>query len=184
MNETVAIIPCTNQKSDIAGPAREVWQGAHFQLTLAHAEMFYDKVLVLSYKYGLIDPDLVIEPYDVDIRYAAAKQRLEWWWEVREDIKELGETKPKLVALYTGHTERQRIVREMVRNDIFNVIEPWENAKVGERMQLVYDGIAPFDEEKLANGGYALDPSVAEPKKRGRPKKEKTDDLAMEWEEE
>ncbi len=184
MNETYAIIPCTNQKSDIPGPAREVWQGAHFQLTLAHAEMFYDKVLVLSYKYGFIDPDFEIEPYDVDIRYAAAKQKLEWWWEVRDDIKKLAKEEPKLVALYTGQTERQRIIREFVRNEIFNVIEPWENAKIGQRMQLVYDGDPPFDEEKLTNGDYALDPSVAIPKQRGRPKKEKQEEVAMEWEEE
>jgi hypothetical protein len=181
MNETVAIIPCTNQKSNVAGPAREVWQGAHFQLTLAHAELFYDRVLVMSYKYGFISPDEIIEPYDIDIRYSSAGDRLKWWWKIREDIKKLGTEEPKLVALYTGY-DTQRVIREFVRNEMYNVIQPWEGSRVGERMQLVYDGVPPFDPAKLEAGDYALPPSAGELPKRGRPPKGETEEVAMEWE--
>lgn len=184
--ETYAIIPCTRQKAAVSGPAREVWSGAHFQLVLAHAEIFYDKVLVMSYKYGLIDPDMEIEPYDIDIRYASAKARLEWWFVLRKQIRELIEEKPLLVAMYTGGFERERILREFVRNGFREVIVPWENLAHGQRMQAVYDGDPPFDLEKLEAGEYTLPENFAEPKRRGRPKK--TDvpvvdtDEPIEWE--
>lgn len=156
MGETVAIIPCTNQKSDEPGKARDVWIGNHFQLVLAHTEMFYDKILVMSYKYGLIDPDQWIEPYDIDMRTARAAERLRWWFGLKGDIKKLSEEKPLLVALYTGNLERTRIITEFIRNDIRQVIVPFEGATVGQRMALVYDCIPPFDLDKAEGGGYEL----------------------------
>lgn len=173
--ETVAIIPCTNQKSAVPGPAREVWQGGHFQLILAHAEMFYDKVYILSFKYGLIEPDFEIEPYDINIQYSSAVDKLKWWWLVKDHIKKLVETKPGLVAVYTGYHayERKRMMREFVKNGFRNVIVPFDGATIGQRMQRVYDGDAPFDPEKLKAGEYALPDTFDMVGKPGRPRKQK-----------
>ena len=152
----VAIIPCTSQKSETPGPAREVWTGSHFQYTLLHAEEFYDKVLVMSYKYGFIDPGFEIEPYDINIQNEPAIDRLKWWWLVKEDIKEVADQKPELVAIYTGNFERARIIREFFLCGVRNIVIPWEGLGVGERMQQVYDRTVPFDEERLTKGEYAL----------------------------
>lgn len=152
----IAIIPCTNQKTDSPGPAREVWKGSHFQFTLLHAETFYDKVLIMSYKYGFIDPDYEIEPYDINIQHQPAVERLKWWWLVREHIQEVAELKPELVAIYTGNFERDRIIKEFFQHGVRNIIVPWEGLGVGERMQQVYDRVLPYDEIKLKAGDYSL----------------------------
>lgn len=154
--ETVAIIPCTNQKSEVPGKARDVWIGGHFQLVLAHAEIFYDRVLVMSYKYGLISPDDPIEPYDIDIRTGSAGDKLRWWYKMREDIRELAKTEPLLVALYTGNIERERIIREFVRNGVRQVIVPFDGASIGKRMEMVYDLEEPFNRARAEAGEYAL----------------------------
>lgn len=153
---SVAIIPCTNQKSDVPGPAREVWIGHHFQLVLAHAEMFYDRVYVMSYKYGFIDPDFQIMPYDIDIKNSKAADKLRWWFNLRSDIRLLASWNPLLVALYTGDVERDRIIREFVRAGTRQVILPFEGLSIGKRMAQVYDCEAPFDPKKAAAGSYAL----------------------------
>lgn len=181
--DRVAIIPCTNQKSTVPGPAREVWQGANFQLTLYHAEKYYDRVFIMSYKYGLIEPDTLIEPYDIDLKTASAAERLEWWWTVREHIKKLAEEHPDLIAVYTGKFERNRFLREFVRNGYRRLIIPWESDAIGQRMQKIYDDIPPYDMEEVTAGKYDLPESFAEPKKRGRPKKKKEEDSPdMDWE--
>jgi hypothetical protein len=162
VKETVAIIPCTNQKTTTPGKARDVWVGAHFQLILAHAEMFYDKVLVMSYKYGFIDPDFEIEPYDIDIRTAKAADRLKWWFAVKKDIENLSKEEPQLVALYTGDTERARIIREFYKNGVKQIIVPFEGLSVGKRMQRVYDCDPPFDRDRALAGAYELDESVTD----------------------
>lgn len=183
MSKTVAIIPCTNQKSDRPGPAREVWAGNHFQLILAHAEMFYDDVYIMSYKYGLIGPDMQIEPYDIDLRTANAGARLRWWALMKGHIKELSETKPLLVALYTGNVERERIIAEFVRNGVEQVITPFEGLKVGARMAKVYDLEPPFDLDKAKNGEYKVSQDWKTQEKGNKylpPMTNMTDDI--EWE--
>ena len=180
-DETIAIIPCTNQKSKVAGPAHEVWQGAHFQLTLYHAQKWYDKVLIMSYKYGLIPPDFFIEPYDIDLQFASASEKLEWWWAVKDQIKELVADEPKLIGIHTGDFERKRFIREFVRNGFRTITIPWEGVPIGERMQMVYDDIPPFDLDKAAAGEYDLPEDYGAPKKRGRPKKVLPEELEAEW---
>jgi hypothetical protein len=183
---TLAIIPCTGQKSDEAsGPAEEIWIGSHFQLVLAHVEMFYDEVLVLSYKYGLISPKKVIESYDIDMRIAKARDKIRWWFMVKQQIDGLarGETPPALVALYTGHFERDRIIREFVKEGVNQVIVPFEGKGIGQRQQAVYDCEPPFDEIKIKNGEYAVKltaDGMAASSKYLPPPTKLTDDI--EWE--
>jgi len=185
--KTLAIIPCTNQKADEPMKARDLWVGSHFQFVLAHAELFYDKVLIMSYKYGLISPDDVIEPYDYDVRNASAVEKLKWWWALREDIIEVcaAEDKPDLVALYTGGFERDRIMREFVRNGVRQVIVPFEGRGIGQRMSLVYDCVPPFDREKAEAGGYALPEDFGEKGSGGKyaPPATEIDETTVEWEE-
>jgi len=187
--QTLAIIPCTNQKAEQPGKARDLWIGNHFQLILAHAEMFYDKVMIMSYKYGLIGPDEWIEPYDIDIRYAKAADKLKWWFALRTQIIEMGksEDKPGLIALYTGNFERDRIMREFVRNGMKQVIVPFEGASVGQRMAKVYDCIEPFDREKAEAGGYELPDNFGESGATGEaakyaPPASEIDPTDVEWE--
>lgn len=176
----VALIPCTNQKADKPGPAREVWTGSHFQFTLLHAETFYDKVYIMSYKYGFITPDTVIEPYDLNIQNRPAVERLQWWWIIKEDIaRVVKEDNPTLFAIYTGNYERERIIRELFVNGVRNIIVPWEGLGIGERMQAVYDKVIPFSEEALAEGKYTLPEDFLE-KPQELPAKEDSD---LEWEE-
>lgn len=150
--------------------------------------MWYDKVYVMSYKYGLIDPDMEIEPYDINIRYSSAKDKLLWWATLRKQIVKLvEEEKPKLVALYTGNYERERVMREFVRAGFREVIIPFSDCTVGQRMQRVYDMDPPFTLEELEAGKYTLPENFGEPKRRGRPPKEKQESILpddeIEWEE-
>lgn len=184
--DTWAIIPCTNQKTSTPGKARDVWNGNHFQLTLAVVELYFPNVLIMSYKYGLIDPDQWIEPYDIDIRTASAADKLKWWWKMRDDIKDLSEKKPLLVAMYTGDVERERILREFVKNGVKQVILPWEGKSIGKRMQAAYDGEPPFEPEKARNHEYDLPDDFDKPTETGGtnkylpPPTQLTDDIKWE----
>jgi hypothetical protein len=157
---SLAIIPCTGQKDpDMEeGPAEEIWVGAHFQYTLAHVEMMYDKVLVLSYKYGLISPSQIIETYDIDLRYAKPREKIRWWFVVRDHIIKIAtEDPPLLVGLYTGSFFRDRVTREFVKNGVDQIITPWEGKGIGLRQAAVFDAVAPFEIERARNHEYKID---------------------------
>lgn len=71
----VFIVPCAAEKIDVAAPARALYASDNFQYILAGAEAEAAahardmgegaKVMILSAKYGLLDLDQVVAPYDV-----------------------------------------------------------------------------------------------------------------------
>ena len=184
---TLAIIPCTGQKDpDMEeGPAEEIWMGSHFQYTLAHVEMMYDEVLVLSYKYGLISPKMVIESYDIDMRVARPREKIRWWFLVRDHIIKIAgeDPPPDLVGLYTGSFFRDRMVREFYKHGVEQIITPWEGKGIGLRQAAVFDAIPPFDPDKVKTGEYKIkvDETTGAPKNNYLPPESKITE-PIKWE--
>ena len=140
------------------GPAQEIWVGAHFQYTLIYVETFFDKVLVMSYKYGLISPTDTIQSYDIDMRVAKPREHIRWWYLLKAQIDKLAdEDPPALVGLFTGNFERDRVVREFVKHGVDQLIVPWEGKGIGLRQQAVFDAEPPFDPEKVKRGEYKVE---------------------------
>lgn len=67
----VCVIPCGGEKLDHSAPARDLYTSSTFRLAwdAAMAEVkAYDgdsRILILSALHGLIDPETIIDPYDV-----------------------------------------------------------------------------------------------------------------------
>jgi hypothetical protein len=63
------VIPCGGQKAPHSAAARDLYTGAMFRHTLAAAEAEASavggRVLILSAKYGLVEPATVLSPYDI-----------------------------------------------------------------------------------------------------------------------
>lgn len=89
------IIPCGGAKLDRAAPARALYVGAMFRHTLDNATRCAAldeaagygpaRVLILSARHGLVDPDQILEPYDLQIGQPGSipaatltAQALEW----------------------------------------------------------------------------------------------------------
>jgi hypothetical protein len=160
MTYTLAVIPCTGQKNpDLQeAPAEEIWTGNHFQLTLAYTELFFDRVMVMSYKYGLIEPSTVIQTYDIDMRVEKARARIRWWYLLKGQIDKMAdEDPPSLVGLFTGSFERDRVIREFVKHGVDQVIVPWEGKGIGQRQAAVYDAEPPFEPDKVKEGKYKVE---------------------------
>lgn len=66
----VSIAQCTNLKNDEQMPAGELYTAsAYFRDQKAYAEAVADRWFIQSAKYGLLDPERVIEPYDLRPRH-------------------------------------------------------------------------------------------------------------------
>jgi hypothetical protein len=61
----VFLIGCSKTKLDHAAQAQHLYRGHLFKLSLAYAQnMAPDAIFILSAKYGLLELDTEIEPYD------------------------------------------------------------------------------------------------------------------------
>lgn len=69
MTGPIFIVPCGDAKLDHAAPARDLYTGSQFRyvfpLAEAAAQATGGAVLILSALHGLVEPDRVIEPYNV-----------------------------------------------------------------------------------------------------------------------
>lgn len=61
----VGLVGCASAKLSRPAPARDLYTSALFRKASAYAERECDLWFILSAKHGLLDPDEVIEPYDV-----------------------------------------------------------------------------------------------------------------------
>jgi hypothetical protein len=67
---TVLVVPCSGKKLDHAAPARELYRGTLTTMGLAAAASIAQahvgtSTLILSALHGLLDPELVVAPYDL-----------------------------------------------------------------------------------------------------------------------
>lgn len=75
----VGLVGCTKSKQPTAAPARELYMpSALFRGRRAYVERTCDRWFVLSAKYGLVEPETVVAPYDQMLTKASEPERREW----------------------------------------------------------------------------------------------------------
>ena len=89
----VGLVGCTKSKRTVASSARDLYDPSTlFRGRRAYVERTCDRWFILSALYGLVDPDDVIEPYDVALKSASTAERRAWSRSVLESLRtELGD---------------------------------------------------------------------------------------------
>ena len=85
----IALIGCTSKKQDHTCPAIEMYsKSSYFNKKLKYCKNAnIDIIFILSAKYGLLDPDTIIEPYNVFLKNQTKDYKLEWNKRVLEDLR-------------------------------------------------------------------------------------------------
>lgn len=83
------LIGAGKRKVDEAAPAHDLYTGSLFRLRRAHAERAGLPWFVLSPKYGLVEPDELLEPYDLAMIRQPVAYRREWSATVAVRVGEL-----------------------------------------------------------------------------------------------
>jgi len=88
----VGLIACTKSKLDRPAPARELYSASDlFRKAAAYCDAYLDGWFVLSAKYGLVEPERVLEPYDLTLKRMPSSERRRWGSQVAEELHQLGE---------------------------------------------------------------------------------------------
>jgi hypothetical protein len=76
----IGLVACSRRKARDAAPARELYASCLFRAALAYAERHYGpgQWLILSARHGLVEPDSVLNPYDLSLRQLSAREREAW----------------------------------------------------------------------------------------------------------
>ncbi len=88
----IAILTCSQRKAKIATTAGNMYKSSLFVLRKRYAKevLGCDKIYILSAKYGLIEENEIIEPYNTKINELSEEEYIDWQCQViTQYLKEL-----------------------------------------------------------------------------------------------
>jgi len=88
----IGLIACTKAKLNRPAPARELYSASDlFRKAAAYCDAYLDGWFVLSAKYELVEPERVLEPYDVTLKRMPSSERRRWGTQVATQLRQLGD---------------------------------------------------------------------------------------------
>jgi hypothetical protein len=113
MSTPLGIITCSKQKLGAPAPAADLYAPSRlFSMALEQARAEDLEVLILSSKYGLVRPETVLAPYDVDIKTMSQMQNLAWQGLLETQVTALlSIARPACVWLFAGSEYRAPVLR-------------------------------------------------------------------------
>lgn len=103
----VGLVGCVKAKRRGAAPARELYSSALFVARRRYVENSCDEWWILSAKYGVLDLDEVIAPYDMTLAGLSASERYQWSLGVLEALdRRVGLVSGDVVEVHAGSLYR------------------------------------------------------------------------------
>ena len=85
----IALISCSKEKVNYACPAYELYSASNlFSLSYQYAQKHADKIYILSAKYGLVEENQPLEPYNQTLKEMSRQEQLQWAEEVLQKLEE------------------------------------------------------------------------------------------------
>jgi cytoplasmic iron level regulating protein YaaA (DUF328/UPF0246 family) len=84
----IAFISCSKTKLGYPAPACKLYQGTLFKKSLKYCTDNFDVVYILSAKYGLLELNQIIEPYEETLNNKTKIERKIWSEKVKKQIQE------------------------------------------------------------------------------------------------
>lgn len=93
-----ALIACSKKKKRFPCAAERLYQGGLFSLSMQYCKQSqkFDKIYILSAKYGLLNLKQKIEPYDLHIDRLKKEQYRKWITKVKKQMRHEGIHKDKI----------------------------------------------------------------------------------------
>lgn len=128
----ICLVSCVSSKRSSPAPAGDLYTSPLFRGARQFAESRFDRWFILSAKYGLVEPQQVIAPYDQTLKQMPKKERLRW----AEDI--LDALKPQLragdlVAFVAGQDYREFVAPMLIEHGI-HVETPLQGLSIGRQL--------------------------------------------------
>jgi hypothetical protein len=128
---TIVLISCVSKKLPYKAKARELYVSPLFRLNLQYAQKLTPtRIFILSAKFGLVNLDDEIEPYDITLNNMSVADRRAWSQKVLEQMKEFCELNRDHFIILAGQKYRQYLLSHLKSYDIL-----MEGLRIGKQLQ-------------------------------------------------
>lgn len=127
----IVLVACASKKGVERARAKDLYQSWLFKMNLAYAKSLKpDFIFILSAKYGLINLDEEIEPYDKTLNKMSLLERKEWAEKVLEDLGKITSFNEDEFIFLAGEK-----YREFILPQIKNYQVPLQGLGIGRQLK-------------------------------------------------
>ena len=127
----MVLISCVSKKLPHKAKAKDLYVSPLFKLNLAYAQSLNpDAIYILSAKYGLLDLDTEIEPYDVTLNKMSARQVRAWAQDVLRQLENRVNLKIDHFIFLAGNNYRKYLIPYIKSYEV-----PLEGLPIGRQLQ-------------------------------------------------
>lgn len=129
MPSVICIVSCVKQKKNTQQQAKDLYISDWFIKAARYAEITSDQWYIVSAKYGLLDVDEIIEPYDLSLRQMTEAAKSEWSRKVFQQLVPLLKSTDDIVFL-AGIEYRKHLIKP-IEGLGCKVVIPMKGLRIG-----------------------------------------------------
>jgi len=146
----IALITCSKSKQNYPCAAAEMYKPSTlFSLSYAYAKKVADKVFILSSRYGLLEEDDRIEPYELDLNDLPYNRRVDWANYVLEKLRTKCDVEMDEFIILAGRAYYENILPALKKYSL-----PLGRLSMGERKSTLQSWLQ--DGQKKSNSYVEL----------------------------
>lgn len=127
----VVLISCVGKKQDHGCKAKDLYDSPWFRLALRYAQSLNpDRVFILSAKYGLVDQNSKIEPYEETLNTKSGRDIKIWAKKVMKELSKQTIVDKDAFIILAGERYRRHLVGFLP-----NCKVPMDGLRIGEQLK-------------------------------------------------
>lgn len=131
--QTIVLISCASKKRNHKTKAEHLYISPLFQKNLAYAKKLKpDKIFILSAKYGLLDLETEIEPYNVTLNKMVSSEIRAWAEKILVELSKRANLQEDHFIFLAGANYRKYLTPYMSSFDV-----PMEGMPIGKQLQFL-----------------------------------------------
>lgn len=108
----IVFLSCVKTKRDTPCAAKDMYISPLFRYSYQYAKSLNPrKIYILSAKYGLLEPDDIIEPYEQTLKNMSAASRKRWGGECINSLKQKGQNFAEEAVFLCGDNYRKDLLK-------------------------------------------------------------------------
>lgn len=133
----IIMISCVSKKLPHLAKAQDLYVSPLFRLNLQFARKLQpDAIYILSAKYGLLDLEAEIAPYDLTLNDMATRQVKAWADQVLEQIKRRADLSRDHFVFLAGLRYRKFLVPQLASYEV-----PMQGLSIGRQLQFLSERV-------------------------------------------
>jgi hypothetical protein len=135
--EKIILISCASKKLENKAKAKDIYSSPLFKLNIRYAlSLKPDKIFILSAKYGLLDLEQEIEPYNLTLNNLKDPQIKNWATRVLEELEKKADLKQDEFIFLAGEKYRKYLTPQIINYKI-----PLKGLGIGKQLKFLKESI-------------------------------------------